>query len=167
MAVVKVTLLAASCSKENDDFQSPGLSLSDNSPVGKIVDYGPVSGNVRHMTLTLFNQGNVYDENSNIIIGKLNEISLDIFVEEDGLIPSGSYSFKGPETRELNTFSNGSVTLQYVGQNVGSTKFSLTDGTLGVVNDNGLYNLNLTLTLDSGHLINISSNGSLSYKDSY
>lgn len=166
-AIAAVALLTASCSKEDDDLQSPGNSVSGKTQVGKIIDYGPISGNVRRMTLTLSNQGNVYDENSGILIGKINEIALDIYVDEDGQIPTGSYVFKGPETREINTFSNGSVSLQYVGQNVGSTKFSLTDGTMGVVNNSGLYNLNLTVTLDSGHSINISTSGSLSYKDTY
>ncbi len=167
MAAVSVLLLTPSCSEENDDFLTPGPPLPENELIGQIVDFGPVTDFARHMTLTLFIQGEVNDSNSGLSVGKVKEISLDVFVNEDGFIPDGIYSFSATDTKELFTFVNGTAMVELDGAMGEIVPFLLSDGILELYRSGDDYILSLEFILESGQSVSVSASGGMTYEDKY
>jgi hypothetical protein len=122
------------------------------------------------MLATFYFQGNDYDMNTGNIVGAGIQVKFNIFTNEDGRIPSGTYTSTGLDTREPFTFTHGDVLVQYSEpEDVPSENhlFSFSVGTLIVIQNRDQYSFSFKLVLDSGNTIEGTSSGKMIYQDAY
>ena len=153
--VISVAILILSCTKDKMVTKSPDLT-----PVaaGAIIDMGPVSGEVHHMSVSLTGvalamPGSTGD---NPVISTAN---IDLFSGTDGIIQNGTYTFS--DTGDMAPFTFKSATLYTPDQ----SGLVLSSGTITVARNGTSYAFTLDGTVTSGDAISGNFDGMLLYSD--
>lgn len=167
IVLATAALLVASCTKDQPSPAVKPNGTTDPSVyglVGSIVDMGDMNSNSRLMEMTLNYQQDVYDSVSGNILGKGNSIVIKFYVNEDGRVPSGSYSFSNSDPKVPFTFASAVISLT---NSAGAQVYEeAIDGQVVVNNSNNQYDVNYTFNLYGGVVVNGRAIGSLSYMDS-
>jgi len=162
-----VSMLAVSCTKEDDNFV-PSLPVeSQPALIGNILDLGQVDDNSRLMVLTLEKHGNLFDLAGGFAIGTGEQITLYVLTDADGHIPSGVYTFTDEETSLPFTFKSGEVLVKYSDAGKSSKIHLVSGGTITVDYDGNHYAVYFSLQLGPGNHFEGTARGGLDYADFY
>jgi hypothetical protein len=161
-------LILVSCSKK-DDTLSPGIGQTYNPPpaavIGSIIDSGLVNTDVRVMKMDLstlpFTLYGVNEEVSYVSAST----SAALYVNSDGSIPSGEYTFSEGNSRLPFTFSSAVLNAVAEGDPSVTNPDKITGGTITVNQDGSKYHVSLEINLASGMTASEIFTGSLTYED--
>jgi len=167
--VAGLAIVMVSCSEDN---LSPGGSNNpvENLSLGQILDYGPhgdlAKGDARHMRVSLYNAGDIVDAASNVAKGSVSEFFVSFYVNEDLMVPSGTYTYNaGSESNESFTFNNGYVKYYLSDDATSQSETFVNSGSVGVYYNGTEYYFNFYLTLENGDLLTGSAHGTMDYSD--
>jgi hypothetical protein len=164
MLLVFISLGIISCTKESDSptpVNVPSNDQSSNVLLGSLVDFGMVNGDTRMMKMVINPRNfNLYDSN-----GELSNTSaqfeLSFYVNEDGIIPVGEYTYSSSDIKSPFTFDSG---IFKVANN--SQPDQVLDGSINVSRDGGNYVFSFQAALGSGMTFSETYHGSIQYSDS-
>jgi hypothetical protein len=162
-AFAAITLF--SCSKESDS-PFPG-NVTSNEPasaatIGNIVDYGQVNSNTRLMRTDLSIQNyNLYGTDGELSSAPA-KVEVAFYVNEDGLIPPGEYTFTSSETKSPFTFDSGTFILDSEGN---TYKTPISDGMILVNKEGDNYVFEMQVGLESGMTFSKRYTGPMTYAD--
>jgi hypothetical protein len=164
-----VALIVISCSKK-DDTTPPVSKPPVNNPsvavIGSIVDSGAVVSGLRIMRMDLSSLPfTLYDANENVSYVSAST-SAALYVNQDGLIPTGSYSFSGTDSKSPFTFSAGVLNLAVGSDAIAKSSDKIVDGIITITQDGNKYAVSLDLNLASGRTTSQIFSGALGYEDS-
>jgi hypothetical protein len=164
MLIFIASTVLISCSKESDPSQLGSgsvIGLTNTYYLGNVVDFGLINSDTRMMKMAISPQNfNLYDD-----MGELSRTSahveLSFYVNEDGFIPSGEYSFVNTESKSAFTFDAGLL----IPDN-GNLADPIVDGSVVVNRDGENYVFSIQADLASGLKFSESYRGSMLYADS-
>lgn len=162
-ALIFVAILLIHCTKEKE-ITGTDISTNTQAISGAIVDHGVVTGEIRHMNVSLTGVYTLLNGSADNPEQTSSNITLELYTDTDGIISEGIYVFSESPNPEPFTFKTGTVFMstsetEYV------SGYLLNGGAISVVRDGTSYKISLEGTLVSGHTINSSFDGHLSYKD--
>ena len=165
MLFALATITLFSCSKESD---SPFTgNVNSNEPtiaatIGSIVDFGQVNSNTRLMKADLSIQNyNLYGSEGDLSSAPA-KVEVAFYVNEDGIIPPGEYTFKSSETKSPFTFDSGMFILDSEGN---TYRTPISDGTILVSKEGDNYIFEMQAELESGMTFSKRYNGTMTYAD--
>jgi hypothetical protein len=162
-------LILISCSKKDDTIQPVTKPPVTNTPVpviGSIVDSGAVNTGLRVMRMDLSTLPfTLYDANENVSYVSAST-SAALYVNQDGLIPTGQYSFSDSDSKSPFTFSAGILKLAVGSDSYGTSSDKITDGMITITQDGNKYAVSLEINLASGRTTSQIFSGALGYEDS-
>jgi len=164
-----VALAIVSCSKKDDTVNppvKPPVTQSGTPSIGAILDSGVVNTSTRVMKMALDTQRfALYNSDEQVSFASAT-VKVAFYVNNDGSIPTGDYSFSGADTKSPFTFD--SASLVYVpgsdSKNVSSDQ--VVDGTISVNQQGTSYTFSLIVSLASGLTTSMIYSGPLDYADS-
>jgi hypothetical protein len=173
IVLASISLLVASCAKDDQNKSTGTNNPPINNQIGAIVDKGPTTSNtysmdslnIHKMEVTLSDEQNLYDSISGKKLGVGNNVEIDFFVNNDGFIPSGVYRFSPSGSKTPFTFGNTLILLTNNDGTQGS--LDVIDGEIDVNRSNNQYDINYIFKLQSGAIINGKTTGKMTYSDSY
>ena len=161
--LISAAILLITCTKENS-IPGTGTPTGIQEIAGSIVDQGVITGEVRHMSLTLTGVSVIVNGSEDNPEQTSSNITIELFTNTDGIINDGVYHFSDAENPEPFTFKSGSVYMG-LGDSEEAGYFILHSGTISVRRDGPSYQISLDGTLATGHSINGSFEGQLHYRD--
>jgi hypothetical protein len=162
LGMIFAAILLMQCTKEHNI-----TNAGDFLPVataGAIVDLGPVSGEVRRMTLSLTGVYTLLNGSTELPEETTSYIALEIFTPTDGVIADGVYYYSDAPEPQPFTFKSASLYMG-MGDEVGLSSHPVNSGALIITRTGTLYNVSIDGTLATGHTVNGSFEGNLSYED--
>jgi hypothetical protein len=164
-----VSVILFSCSKKDDTIQ-PVYKPPDNpgtlNPIGTIVDSGLVASNTRIMKMELSTLPyTLYGSNEEVSYVSAST-TVALYVNQDGLIPAGEYSFVSSDSKAPFTFTTGVLKLMAGSDSNGATTDQIVDGKINITQDGDKYAVSLEINLASGKTASEIFTGSLAYADS-
>lgn len=159
------SILLLSCSKESDTILPGGTPSGDEIPgatIGNIVDLGAVGENVRHMRTDLIPQDFFLYNSDGELSQAIAKVQLSFYVNDDGFIPSGEYSFSTSDEKAPFTFDSGILTLDANGNSIDN---QIVKGLIFVNHDAGNYVFDLQVEIESGMSLAKRYNGPMVYAD--
>jgi hypothetical protein len=154
-----------SCSKESDSPFTGNVFSNEPAAVttiGNIFDYGHVNDNTRLMKADLSVQNyNLYGSDGELSSAPA-KIEVAFYVNEDGLIPPGEYTFSSSETKSPFTFDSGMLILDSEGI---TFRTPVSDGIILVNKEGENYVFEIQVGLESGITFSKRYNGSMTYAD--
>jgi hypothetical protein len=164
MFVTLVTIAMVSCTKESSDSLFGGLpsgSPTSVSTSGSIVDNGVVNDNIRLMKVDVTIPSFTLSGSDGELQGSDSKISVSFYTDDDGLIPTGFYSFSTSDIKTAYTFDSGAI-LGSVGS--GQTD-QITGGVITVQQNGDQYQFVLQVQLASDLKFDGIYNGKMGYED--
>jgi len=163
-----ITMFAISCSKGDDPVNPvavPHVSHPSPTAIGAIVDSGDVNPGTRVMKMNLNPQYFTLYGSNDQELDAVAKVNVAFYVNNDGLIPSGEYSYSDNDTKTPFTFD--SAQLSYLqGNNLqASTTDQVVDGKITVNQQGNIYEFSLTLNLASGMTTSHIYSGVFDYAD--
>jgi hypothetical protein len=164
LLLLLATIGLLSCSKESDSILPVNVPVNNPSSdiqLGNIVDYGVVNGDTRMMKIAIVPQTfNLYDSLENIAIASA-QVDLSLYVNKDGLIPTGEYMFSNSSDKTPFTFDSGNFIVSN-----SNKPDQIVDGSIIVKQDGVNYVLIIQAGLKSGLTFSQIYHGSVAYSDS-
>jgi hypothetical protein len=162
-----LTLSVLSCKKKEDTTNQtvvPPVTQTP-APIGAILDSGIVSSTTRVMKMDLNTQNFVLYGSGEEVSYAPAKVQVSFYVNNDGSIPSGEYSFSNDATKAPFTF--GAAALVYVMGSDSSSPSSdpIVSGTIDVNKQGGTYVFSLQIGLASGLTASQIYSGPLNYSD--
>ena len=162
-----VILIVASCSK-NDKMGQPvvktPVSQTPVPVIGSILDSGTVSTGLRVMKMNLSTLPyTLYDTNENVSYVSAST-SVELFVNQDALIPTGEYSFSN--SKSPFTFGAGVINMTVGGDSYSTQSDKIVNGKITITQDGNKYAVSLDISLASGMTTSEIYSGVLGYSDS-
>jgi|WetSurMetagenome_2_1015567.scaffolds.fasta_scaffold90733_2 hypothetical protein len=164
-----ISLIISSCSKKDDTLQpvyTPPVGTGTANPIGTIVDSGLVDTNTRVMKMEISTMPYTFYGSNEEVSYVSASTSVSLYVNEDGLIPTGEYSLASPDSKAPFTFSSGVLNLISGGDSNGSTTDQIVGGKINIVQDGDKYAVSFHINLASGKTTSEIFSGSLAYADS-
>jgi len=162
-------IFAVSCSKESGNLLSGGGSPDDQltSEIGNIVDHGVIHSNIRKFETNFKTQDFELSAPYDDISGTLANVSVFFFVDEDGHIPVGEYTYSN--TGEIAPFRfDSSVLIEFQDDDDLSTVSErLISGLVKVDKQGDIYSFKFNLQFESGKTFSGSSEGLMNYYDNH
>jgi hypothetical protein len=169
MLLAFASIIIVSCKKESDTsipVVKPPVNQPSVASIGSIVDVGAVNTDTRIMKIG-FNSQNytLYSPNEDVsnVSAKVN---VAFYVNNDGLIPSGEYSFSNSDSKSPYTFDSGVFTLDYGSDSYSNQSDQIADGKIIVTQVGNKYQFSMQITLASGMTSSQILNGPVDYADS-
>ena len=164
-----VSLIMISCGKETNSFL-PASGIPDNQPVvatiGSVVDQGIINENTRIMSTDLTSQNFTLYGTDDELSYVTAQVKVAFYVNTDGLIPSGEYTFSSSDSKAPFTFDSGVLILANGSDSASSQPDQMVNGVIVVNQDGGKYVFELQIELASGMTFSQRYDGSLVYSDS-
>jgi hypothetical protein len=165
-AITSAILL--SCSKESD----PTYSANTPPPTvemkaGYIVDYGLVNENTRLMYTSLSSMNQTLSGSVNGSDAAVSLVEVSLYSNEDGLIPSGDYTFTTEEVKSPFTFESGAVSGNFNNDGYVNQPMQIVNGLIKVMYDGDKYTFTFSFELASGMAFDGSFSDKISYSDLY
>jgi hypothetical protein len=158
-------MIILSCSKQEDNIDQvtiPSVSQKPYLEIGAIVDTGAITTGIRYMETALYEQYLTLKGTADEVTHAMIEVKVAFYVNSDGHIPSGEYTFSNSKTPF--TFDSGSL----IYSQLFNTKIDrIVGGTIAVSQIGKTYVLSLKVQLDSGMTASQVYQGSLAYTDSH
>ena len=169
MLLALASIIIVSCKKESDTsvpVTKPPVNQPSVAPIGSIVDNGSVNADTRIMKIG-FNSQNytLYSPNEDVSYVSA-KVNVAFYVNNDGLIPSGEYSFSNSDSKSPFTFDSGVFALDFGGNASGNQSDQIADGKIIVTQIGDKYQFSLDITLASGMTSSQILNGPVDYADS-
>jgi hypothetical protein len=169
--IVMVAITSAivlSCSKESD----PTYSANTPPPTvemkaGYIVDYGLVNENTRLMYTSLSSMNQTLSGSVNGSDAAVSLVEVSLYSNEDGLIPSGDYTFTTEEVKSPFTFESGAVSGNFNNDGYVNQPMQIVNGLIKVMYDGDKYTFTFSFELASGMAFDGSFSDKISYSDLY
>jgi hypothetical protein len=161
-------MTAISCSKK-DDTINPVVKTPVTHPsptaIGAIVDSGTVSQGTRVMKMDLNPQYfTLYGSEDQVSYANA-KVNVAFYVNNDGLIPSGEYSFSNSDGKTPFTFDSAALTYIPGSNSQASTSDQVVDGTITVNQQGNIYVFSLQINLASGLTTSQIYSGVFDYAD--
>ena len=168
MLLAFASIIIVSCKKESDTsvpVVKPPVNKPAVASLGSIVDNGSVNADTRTMKIG-FNSQNytLYSPNEDVSYVSA-KVNVAFYVNNDGLIPSGEYSFSNSDTKSPYTFDSGVFSLDYGSDSYGNQSDQISDGKIIVTQVGDKYQFSMQITLASGMTSSQILNGSVDYAD--
>jgi len=162
-------IFAVSCSKESGNLLSGDRSPDDQltSEIGNIVDHGVLHSNIRKFETNFKTQDFALSIPYDDISATLANVSVFFFVDEDGHIPAGEYTYSN--SGELAPFTFGSSVLIefHDGDDFSVVSENLTAGLVNVDKQGDIYSFKFNLQFASGKTFSGTSQGLMNYFDNH
>ena len=161
--MIFAAILLLQCTKEST---IPKKDIHSNTPgtAGSIIDLGVVSGETRHMSLTLTGVSTMLNGTADNPEETSSNINLVLYTDTDGIINDGIYVYSESPEPEPFTFTSASVYMS-LGDQDAISAFFMNGGAISVTREGTSYKVSFDGTLASGHTISGSFEGRLSYED--
>lgn len=161
-------LILVSCSKKDDTF-TQGIGQTYNPPpvatIGSIIDSGLLNTGVRVMKMDLSTLPFIlYGSNDEVSYVSASTTAA-LYVNNDGSIPSGVYTFSDNISRVPFTFDTGFLMVASGGDPLVTNPDKIVSGKITVNNDGSKYQVSLEINLASGMTASEIFTGSLTYED--
>ncbi len=167
--LVLVTVLVSSCSKDSSDdnfsVSSDLSTVGSDYQVGSIIDLGLVTENIHQMLLTLNQSVNAYDINTGDLTGATNSISLLVYTDDDGHIPTGSYYYSDSQDIAPFTFGMQGISFKPADNGMVLDQQTISYGLVDIVHTGDQYSVSVSIALNSGNSINGAATGKMTYSD--
>jgi hypothetical protein len=165
LLLILATIGVISCSKDSDSLLPVNIPPVNNPvadvPLGNIVDYGVVNGDIRMMKIAIVPKTfNLYDSLENVSVASA-QVDLSLYVNKDGIIPTGEYVFSNLPDKAPFTFDSGNFIVSN-----SSSPDQIADGSIIVTQDGINYVLTIQAKLKSGLTFSEIYHGSVAYSDS-
>ncbi len=169
MLLAFASIIIVSCKKEADSLNQvakPSVNQPSVASLGSIVDVGPVNADTRIMKIDLTSQNyTLYGSNEDVSYVSA-KVNIAFYVNNDGLIPSGEYSFANSDTKSPFTFDSGVFMLEYGSDSYSTQSDQIVDGKIIVTQVADKYQFSMQINLSSGMTSSEILNGSIAYADS-
>jgi hypothetical protein len=162
------TTVVISCSKKDDTMDQVVVSrVSEPSPtaIGAIVDSGDVNPGTRVMKMNLNPQYFTLYGSNDQELNAAAKVNVAFYVNNDGLIPSGEYSFSDNDTKTPFTFDSAQLSFIAGSQTQVLTTDQVVDGKITVTQQGNIYEFSLSLNLASGMTTSHIYTGVFDYAD--
>jgi len=170
-----MSLAVVSCNKDddnNDDGNNPSGTVvgqfsfdgtNYNLRSGTIEDYGTDGNNISNFDITLFDKNLNFQNDDFAFEGDLvNELYFEIFTEEANKIPNGTYTFSSTDNAAGTFSTSSSLILDYnFTTDEEGTYIDFTAGTITVIQNGPVYELEFTLTTSGGKTVTGDYEGAL------
>jgi hypothetical protein len=167
LLLISFVILIASCSKKDNIGQpviKTPVSVTPVPVLGTILDSGMVSTGIRVMKMNLGTLPyTLYDSNENVSYVSAST-SLELFVNQDALIPTGEYSFSN--SKSPFTFGSGAINMTVGGDSYSTQSDKIVSGKITITQDGNKYAVSLEISLASGMTASQIYSGTLGYADS-
>jgi len=166
--VIIAAIILISCSKKDDMMNPVVHPATPYTPtaIGAITDSGAVSPGVRVMKMDLNTQNfALYNSNEEVSFADA-KVKVAFYVNSDGSIPPGSYSFSDSDSKTPFTFDSASLHFTPGVNTSNSQSDQVADGTITVNRDGDVYVFSMQLNLASGMKTSQTYGGVLDYADS-
>jgi hypothetical protein len=163
------SIIIVSCKKESDSINpvaKPPVTQPSVASIGSIVDVGTVNTDTRIMKIGFNSQNYTLYSPSEDVSYVSAKVNVAFYVNNDGLIPSGEYSFTNSDTKSPFTFDSGVFTLNYGSDSYSTQSDQIVDGKIIVTQVGDKYQFSLQVNLASGMTSSQILNGSVDYADS-
>ena len=165
-------LFLGSCKKDDDNKSSSKnyMQLDDSEyelSKGVLENYGKDEGvDGYNLDLTLLSSGlKIVEEGGEVsdISGTGHSIYFDIYTSTSKKLDLGSYEYDSTGTGELGTFAYGGCIADYNTETKEGVNLELSDGTLTVTKNDGVYEISIDCTAEDGTNVTGYYKGSLKY----
>jgi hypothetical protein len=161
-------MLYISCSKEDDPVKKdvvPGVSQPSPTAIGAIVDSGDVNPGTRVMKMNLNPQYFTLYGFNDQELNAAAKVNVAFYVNNDGSIPSGEYSYSDNDTKTPFTFDSAQLSYLPGSNSQASTTDQVVDGKITVNQQGNIYVFSLSLNLASGMTTSHIYTGVFDYAD--
>lgn len=162
-------IFAVSCSKETDKLLPGGGSNGGqlSTEIGNIVDHGVIHSNIRKFETNFKTQNFALSAPYDDISATLANVNLLFFVDEDGHIPPGDYTYSNTGVIAPFTFGS-SVLIEFDdGEDLSMVSENLIVGSVSVSKQGDIYSFKFNLQFESGKTFSGTSEGLMNYYDIY
>lgn len=164
-----VGLIILSCSKKDNLVNPvvvPTVTQSNPTAIGAILDSGVVNSSTRVMKMALNTQNfTLYGSNEEVSYAAA-KVKIAFYVNNDGLIPSGDYTFSNSNAKTPFTFDSGVLIFTIGSDSYNTSSDQIVDGTVSVLQTGNNYVFALQISLASGLTASQSYSGEIAYADS-
>jgi len=161
MIAAFAAIIMSSCTHKYDN-PSAGVDLSANETpqaIGTIHDYGTVNEDIRAMKTAFLSTGSLVVAGTETEVESSEHVEVSFYVNDDGFIPSGIYSYVSSDFKSAFTFDSG------IAIGTAAPAEEISGGTISVSFSNGHYSFVFNCDLTSGKSLYGSCNGSMEYAD--
>jgi hypothetical protein len=165
LMVVFTPIIFVSCSKNESGPVNTTASSQQSFHDGAIYDKGFSESGMKQMQVVLSNQNyNFYNAKGN---ASLNDtiISVVFYSDQDGMVPSGIYSYSESPDAGPYTFGSASLYLQSADYSGSLPISSITGGSIKVLNSDSHYEITFQCVVSTGHVLRSQFKGGMSYFD--
>lgn len=165
-ASMAVTML--SCTK-NNGFYSVGTqanSQAETPVIGAILDSGMVNTGIRKLELNLSSLPYELYGSDNQVTYVSASTNFDLFVNSDGTIPAGDYTYSATGQNAAFTFKPGNFMVQDSTNANASLSYKIVNGKISISQNGSAYKVSLSINLSTGLTANEVYTGNLTYEDS-
>lgn len=168
LLAASVSALLVSCTKSNG-FYSVGAQA--NSPaqtpvIGAIIDSGMVNIGIRKMQLNLSSLPFELYGADNQVTYVSASTNFGLFVNSDGTIPAGDYTYSATDQNSAFTFKSGNLMVQDSTNANASQSYKIVSGKINISQNGSAFIVTLNINLSTGLTANQIYTGNLTYEDS-
>ena len=163
-----VPIVLISCSKKDDmsnPVTVPHVNQPATTPIGSIVDSGAINVSTRVMKMKLNTQTiTLYGSNDDVSYAPA-KVTVVFYVNNDGIIPSGTYSYSSDAVKTPYTFDSAILNYQTGSDVTSSVQDRIVDGAIDVNQQGDIYQFSLQISLASGLTASQIYSGPVDYAD--